>query len=168
MGLRELDILFVLGAGKFESRERAKYAAKIAESYYFPIVAAGGIPNQWNILSQKNTESDHIRRTLIDYGIDDKRIISEDCSQGTKDNFYNSLSLVEKIKAANIGIVTGKAHAKRAEKYARNIFRGRNIETYTVPLSIARIPIEAVSLWWEFCANNRDYFLAECSSEKKR
>lgn len=161
--LSGIDILFVLGAGRFESTRRARYAAEIAKPYYFPIVATGAAPAEWNLFFQKTPEAVYIAKTLAGNGISTDRIHLDPRATDTKENFSNSSELVKKIDAEYIGIVTGKAHSDRARRYAMRIFPGRKIEAYPVPLgkNPISLAVEGFSWWWEFCSNNRDEFVKE-------
>ena len=165
--INEIDILFVLGAGRLESKRRARYAAEIAKDYDFPIVATGSAPSKWNIFFQRTPEAIYIAKTLIENGISNDRLLLDRRARDTRENFSNSLGLVERIGAEYIGIVTGKSHSDRACRYARKVFPEREIVSYPVPIgkNPAMLAVEGVSWWWEFCSNNRDEFIEELSPQ---
>ena len=59
-----------------------------------------------------------MRKYLVDHGIDDNRIIKEDKSTNTKENFDFLMKLVD-LKDKKVGIVTNNFHAFRAGKIAK-------------------------------------------------
>lgn len=72
-------------------------------------IASGGQGRNESI-----SEAECIRRYLIAHGIEETRILLEDQSHDTAENIRNSLALIGRENAANIGIVTSSFHLRRA------------------------------------------------------
>lgn len=66
------------------------------------------------------TEAEAMRRMLTEWGIEEHRIIKEDTSTSTAENFDNSTAILRELGISeNIAIVTSEYHQYRASLYAK-------------------------------------------------
>ena len=66
------------------------------------------------------TEAEAMRRMLSEWGIEDHRIIMEDMSTSTAENFDNSAVILRELGITeNVAIVTSEYHQYRASLYAK-------------------------------------------------
>lgn len=119
-GKENLDYVIVLGAkvnGTKPSnalRYRIDKAAQyLKENPTAKVIASGGQGEDEGI-----SEAECIKRELIKKGIDENRIILEDRSTSTYENFLFSLQIINDEKAS-VGIVTNSFHLFRAGCLAR-------------------------------------------------
>lgn len=74
------------------------------------IIVSGGV------LKNKHTESEQMKKWLIENGISEKRIIEEDMSRDTVENCLLSMKLVKQQKDINkVTIISSSSHIVRAE-----------------------------------------------------
>lgn len=78
-------------------------------------IASGGMGDSENL-----SEAECMRRYLIENGIEDERIFTEDKSTSTEENLAFSREILEKLEISdNIMIVTSEFHQFRASIYAK-------------------------------------------------
>ncbi len=66
------------------------------------------------------SEAEAMRRMLTEWGIEERRIIMEDTSTSTAENFDNSAALLRELGISeNVAIVTSEYHQYRASLYAK-------------------------------------------------
>lgn len=122
--VNNLDYIIVLGAQVKDDKPSIvlKYRLDKAVSYLKEnentfVIASGGKGN-----NEKYTEASIMKKYLIENGINEERIITEDKSHTTKENLINSKKLTGNNKS--IGIVTNNFHMYRAlligKKYGVN------------------------------------------------
>ncbi|WP_245208906.1 YdcF family protein [Gottfriedia endophytica] len=135
---KNADYLIVLGArvkGEKPSKSlknRIKVAANYANSNPNTVVIVSGGKGK----GEKISEAECMERELIQLGIQKQRIIKEDQSTNTYQNFIFSKRLLP--KGAKIGIVVSNDyHLYRAKKMARKV--GLNV--YGLP---AKTPLKAI------------------------
>ncbi len=108
------------------------------------VIVSGGKGDDENI-----SEAEAMKRYLVKKGLNSNRIIKEDKSVNTNENFKFSKEKIEKdskkeISNLNIKVVTTDFHAFRSSKYAKNIgYRKLNFYTektkwYLVPVLYVR------------------------------
>ena len=146
---RNLDYIIVLGAkvnGTQPSgalRNRIDVANEYLQSNPETLVIASGGQGPDEGIS----EAECIRRRLLQYGIDESRIIMEDASTSTYENLAFSLSLID-VKAPSVGLVTNNFHVYRSMKIAGN-FPGYRFCAVPVSTSLLSFPHYMLR---EFCA----------------
>ncbi|MBE6785987.1 MAG: YdcF family protein [Ruminococcaceae bacterium] len=78
-------------------------------------IACGGITGE----NQTVSEAEVIKELLISKGIDGKRIILEDKSKTTAENFYNAKKLMDETKNARVALLSSSYHLLRARTLAK-------------------------------------------------
>ena len=128
----DLEYVIVLGAGvngtvpKNPLRVRIERAAEyMSENEDTILIASGGQGSGEDI-----SEAECIRSILVDkYGIDNERIILEDRSTDTEENFKYSYEIINDPDAS-VGVITNGFHELRALSIAK---RTGFTNTYSVP-----------------------------------
>lgn len=120
--LDRVDAVIVLGCrvrGETPSSMlwiRTKTACDILTEHPDAVVIASGGQGPGEDIS----EAEAMRRMLAGWGIDDERIIMEDTSTSTAENFDNSAAILRELGISeNIAIVTSEYHQYRASLYAK-------------------------------------------------
>ena len=119
------DAVIVLGAGvngtqpSLTLRSRLIAAAEYADEYPdIHIVLSGG-----QGYGEEITEAECMRRYLVERGVDEKRLLTEDASADTAENFRFSKALLKKhgydTETMTIAVVSNDFHLCRAEILAR-------------------------------------------------
>lgn len=91
-------------------------------------IACGGLVHDDQFVSEAQT----IKKALIEYGIDESRIILEDKSQTTYQNFRNAKAILDGIpqsENAKIGFLSSDIHLLRASF----ICRSANMDAVSIP-----------------------------------
>ena len=78
-------------------------------------IACGGITSEGQTVSEASV----IRELLVAKGIDEERIILEDKSKTTAENFYNAKKLMGEKKGATVALLSSSYHLLRARTLAR-------------------------------------------------
>lgn len=100
-------------------------------------VASGGQGERENV-----TEASVIQKCLTADGIDPSRVLTEDTSKTTKENFQNSLQIIQKNSLSrSLAVVTDEYHEFRACSIARSL----GAKPYAVP---AKTPWYIFSSCW--------------------
>ena len=119
-GEDDLDYIIVLGAQLKKSGPSValRYRLDAAIEYLNENENTVCIVSGGQGYNEPDTEAEGMRKYLVDHGIDDNRIIKEDKSTNTKENFDFLMKLVD-LKDKKVGIVTNNFHAFRAGKIAK-------------------------------------------------
>lgn len=145
------DAVIVLGAGVNGTTPSLALQTRItaAEVYLtkhpdIPVVLSGGQGK-----GEKITEAEAMRRAMVKDGVDPHRLLLEECSTSTEENFSNSRELLKAHgvdpDTAAIAVVTNDFHICRARLLARR----EGLTTLGVP---AELP------WWWLSVN---YYVRE-------
>ncbi len=143
-GWREDAVVVVLGSKVSGSSPSADLWARIgAAADYLKMhpkavcIASGGRGRGENL-----TEASAIRSGLAASGVDPRRILTEEASTSTKENFENSLRIVEERGLGrSLAVVTDGYHEFRACSIARSL----GAQPYAVP---AKTPWYILSACW--------------------
>ncbi|MBQ7007178.1 MAG: YdcF family protein [Oscillospiraceae bacterium] len=118
------DVVIVLGCGVKNGRPNVTLQTRLdaAIEYYqtnsdIYIVAAGGLARQ-----KDTTEAAVMRNYLLEKGIPDEKIVIEDKSQSTQENYRFAKEILDQkgIKYDSIVFVTNSFHIYRAKTYAEH------------------------------------------------
>lgn len=116
-----LEYVIVLGAGIRGTTPTRPLLLRIQRAYEYMqdnpdtiLIASGGRGNDEQI-----SEAECIRNTLVEMGLDESRILLEDCSTDTEENISNSYELIPD-KNSEVGIVTNSFHIWRAVAIANS------------------------------------------------
>ena len=133
-----LDYLIVLGAQMKNSGPSVALRYRLDATIEYMeknentkcIVSGGQGPNE------PVSEAEGMEKYLIEHGIDASRIIKEDKSTSTKENFDFSMKVVD-LKDKKVGIVTNNFHTYRARAIAKKCglkdactIAARSVKTY--------------------------------------
>ena len=149
---RSADAVIILGAGVNGTTPSLALQTRIraAEQYLrehpdIPVVLSGGQGN-----GEAITEAEAMRRALTEDGVDPARLLLEERSTNTEENFAYTKTLLSEYgmdtDTATIAVVTNDFHIRRASLIARR----EGLTTLGVP---AQLP------WWWLSAN---YYVREC------
>lgn len=140
------DALIVLGSGIRGEKILPNLANRLDKAIEYcekneraVIVVSGGQGNQESI-----SEAEAMKRYLVSKGIPADRIIKEDKSTSTYENFlYSSEILRERFEKTEVAFVTNKFHVYRAERMAKSLgihaaHLGAKVEWYTAPMNYLR------------------------------
>lgn len=122
MSKKELPFIIVLGAcirggcitGALK-RRLDKALSYLNENPKTVVIVSGGRGR-----GEDTTEAFAMKQYLLQYGVEEERIIMEEKSHSTKENLENSLVYLKKEKEM-VGIVTNNFHMYRAVKIAKYI-----------------------------------------------
>ena len=168
---KKVDYVIILGArvkGEKPTKslmERIKAATEyLKKNPEVKVIATGGQGKNENV-----AEGLAIKRELLKNGISENRIILEDKSKNTVENFKFSLEKIENIEKnknqkVKILIVTNDYHIFRSKNIARKVgFNNENYEIYGLP---AKTPIISIpkSYFREFLSNI-NYFLFQSGNQ---
>ena len=116
-----LDYVIVLGAAVRGTTPTRPLRLRIQTAYEYMernpdtiLIASGGKGTDEQI-----SEAECIRRTLIEMGLDETRIVIEDKSMDTEENIRNSYALIED-KESDVRVVTNSYHIWRAVEIAKS------------------------------------------------
>ena len=118
-GEEDIDYVIVLGAQMKNSGPSValRYRLDTAIDYLKKNEKALCIVSGGQGSNEPVSEAEGMRAYMVERGIDESRIIKEDKSINTKQNFDYSMELVD-LKDKKVGIVTNNFHAYRASKIA--------------------------------------------------
>ncbi len=168
---KKVDYVIILGArvkGEKPTKslmERIKTATEyLKKNPEIKVIATGGQGKNENV-----AEGLAIKRELLKNRISEDRIILEDKSKNTVENFKFSLEKIENIEKnknqkVKILIVTNDYHIFRSKNIARKVgFNNENYEIYGLP---AKTPIISIpkSYFREFLSNI-NYFLFQSGNQ---
>lgn len=118
----EKDYLLILGhalendAASPVLEERCKKAAVyLKENESTLAIACGGITGK----TQTKSEAEVIKELLIAEGISEERIILEDKSKTTAENFYNAKKLMDETGEVRVALLSSDYHLLRARTLAK-------------------------------------------------
>ncbi|BBM52456.1 hypothetical protein JMUB3935_1435 [Leptotrichia trevisanii] len=170
---RKVDYVIILGArvkGEKPTKslmERIKAATEyLKKNLEIKVIATGGQGKNENV-----AEGLAIKRELLKNGISENRIILEDKSKNTVENFKFSLEKIENIEKnknqkVKILIVTNDYHIFRSKNIARKVgFDNENYEIYGLPAKTPLISIPK-SYFREFLSNV-NYFIFQSGNQLK-
>ena len=127
----EKDYLLILGHALNNNeaspvlKMRCKKAAEYLTEHKATVaVACGGITGK----TQTKSEAEVIKELLISNGIEEERIILEDKSTTTAENFYNAKKIIGEKENARIALLSSDYHLLRANAFAKKC----GIEAQTV------------------------------------
>ena len=130
----EADFLLILGHAlennsasdvlKLRCEKAAEYLAKHPETV---AIACGGITGK----EQTVSEATVIKELLTSKGISEDRIILEDKSKTTAENFYNAKKLMEEKTDSKVALLSSSYHLLRARTLAK--LCGINAKTVAAP-----------------------------------
>lgn len=130
----EKDYLLILGHALENDeasdvlKERCKKAAEYLKQNESTVaIACGGITGK----TQTKSEAEVIKELLTAAGISEERIILEDKSKTTAENFYNAKKLMDKTEGVRIALLSSSYHLLRAKTLAG--ICGINAETVSAP-----------------------------------
>lgn len=120
--LENINAVIVLGCrvkGEAPSSmlyERTRTAYELLCEYPEAVAVVSGGQGSGEDIS----EAEAMRRMLSEWGIEERRIIKEDKSTSTAENFNNSAEILRELGIAeNVAIVTSEFHQYRASLYAK-------------------------------------------------
>ena len=130
----EKDYLLILGhalkgneASDVLKMRCAKAAEYLTEHKNTVAIACGGITGK----SQTKSEAEVIKELLISNGIDEKRIILEDKSKTTAENFYNAKKIMGDTKGRT-ALLSSSYHLLRASAIAKSCgIEAQTVAAYT-------------------------------------
>lgn len=130
----EKDYLLILGY-RLENDEAApalkmrcaKAAEYLTEHKNTVAIACGGITGK----TQTKSEAQVIKELLMANGIEEERILLEDKSTTTAENFYNAKKIIGDTDNAKIALVSSERHLLRASVLAKKC--GIEAETVAAP-----------------------------------
>lgn len=105
----------------------AKAAEYLTEHKNTVAIACGGITGK----NQTKSEAEVIKELLIKNGIEEDRIILEDKSTTTAENFYNARKFISKSENATVALLSSDYHLLRAKALAKKC--GIEAETIAAP-----------------------------------
>ena len=119
---READYLLILGHA-LENNEaspvlvkRCERAAGYLKKYKNTVaIACGGITGK----TQTRSEAEVIKELLVKSGIEEERIVLEDKSTTTAENFYNAKKLMGEKENATVLLLSSSYHLLRARTLAK-------------------------------------------------
>lgn len=128
------DYLLILGhalendAASTVLVKRCEKAAEYLKSHPDTVaIACGGITGK----EQTVSEATVIKKILAEKGIDESRIILEDKSKTTAENFYNAKKLMNEKEGGSVALLSSSYHLLRARTLAR--LCGINAKTVAAP-----------------------------------
>lgn len=128
------DYLLILGhalendAASTVLVKRCERAAEYLKSHPDTVaIACGGITGK----EQTVSEATVIKKILAEKGIDESRIILEDKSKTTAENFYNAKKLMDEKEGCSVALLSSSYHLLRARTLAR--LCGINAKTVAAP-----------------------------------
>lgn len=130
----EKDYLLILGY-RLENNEAApalkmrcaKAAEYLAEHKNTVAIACGGITGK----NQTKSEAQVIRELLVANGVQPERIILEDKSTTTAENFYNAKKIIGDTDNVKIALLSSERHLLRASVLAKKC--GIDAQTVAAP-----------------------------------
>lgn len=130
----EKDYLLILGY-RLENNEAApmlkmrcaKAAEYLCENKNTVAIACGGTTQKEQTIS----EAEVIKELLILNGVEEERIILEDKSKTTAENFYNAKKIIGDVESCKIALLSSDHHLLRANTLAKKC--GINAETIAAP-----------------------------------
>lgn len=149
--------VIVLGCGIRGERVSVGLAKRLNKAYEYhlknpeaSIIVAGGQGPQEDI-----PEALAMKRYLVDKGVPEEKIIMEDKSTSTIENFKFSYDIMLENNLPNDSVVfvTNAYHVYRASEYAEiNAFKdirhlGTDIIWYTIPMNYMREMMAVVKMW---------------------
>lgn len=118
----EKDYLLILGhalendkASEVLIKRCEKAAEYLAENKNTIAIACGGITGK----TQTRSEAEVIKEILTEKGIDESRIILEDKSTTTAENFYNAAKIMDKTENVRVALLSSSYHLLRARTLAK-------------------------------------------------
>lgn len=121
----EADYVIVLGAAVYgeEPSLTVKNRVKSAVSYLKKHPSAKAVVSGGQGEGEDITEAECMRRLLVHYGIQDKRILLEEHSSSTMENLSFSKAVIEADggSAKRVGIVSSSYHLYRAKRMASSL-----------------------------------------------
>ena len=146
-------VALLLGGNPNNARNRALAAAGLYRSGRVPfIVPSGGV--EWDIDGEMISESNYMKRILMENGVPEEAIILENEARTTKENmFYGTIQIERKFhfeKIDHVIIVTSETHMKRSLALAK-AFMPRKITLSGYP-AFHNAPTEE---WFESEANRK-------------
>lgn len=121
-GEKEADYLLILGHALKDNAptqvlvNRCESAAEYLKKYENTVaIACGGITGEGQIVS----EAEVIKELLVKSGIPEERIVLEDKSTTTAENFYNAKKLMGETAGATVLLLSSDYHLLRARKLAK-------------------------------------------------
>lgn len=130
----EKDFLLILGY-RLENDEAApalkmrcaKAAEYLTEHKNTVAIVCGGITGK----NQTKSEAQVMKELLVANGIEEERIILEDKSKTTAENFYNAKKIMGRTENAKIALLSSERHLLRASVLAKKC--GIDAETVAAP-----------------------------------
>lgn len=121
-GEKEADFLLILGHALENNApsqvliKRCEKAAEYLKKYQNTVaIACGGITGE----KQTVSEAEVIKDLLVKSGIDESRIVLEDKSTTTAENFYNAKKLMGETEGATALLLSSSYHLLRARTLAK-------------------------------------------------
>ena len=104
-----------IGAPSEEMVERIITAVRLQRRLHIPIIVSGG-----RVFKGKRAEAPIVKRFLVDLGVSEQEIITEDKSRDTIENARYTVKICEARRYSNPLLVTSASHMKRAVLSFRN------------------------------------------------
>ncbi len=127
----EVDALLVLGIRHDDTLPPALFLSRVRaaerilkENPKLSAVLSGG-----KVFTETETEAESLKRALIQRGIEPERLITEEKSRSTKENFLFSAPLFPE-GVTKVLVVTGAYHSFRARLLAKACFGGKEALFY--------------------------------------
>ena len=115
-------VALLLGGNPNNARPRALAAAELYKSGRVPfIVPSGGV--EWDVDGEQISESNYMKRILMENGVPEEAIILENQATTTKENMiFGTLQINRRLhfeKVDHVIIVTSRSHMKRSIALAK-------------------------------------------------
>lgn len=131
---QHLDVAIILGSSKAHLYRVPYAVTEYKKGNIGKMIVSGG-----SVLESQNgkTESEIMKQTAIDMGVDAQDILVEDRASTTLENMMFSRNLMKKEillqKGINIGIVTTAFHMRRSIKMAEKVFSQDEVNLVPLP-----------------------------------
>lgn len=142
---KEADVIIVLGATVEYDRPGDALRGRIEKAYDViknnpdaVIIACGGL-GEGDVI----TEATCIKNELVKMGVSTERILTEECSTSTKENFEFCADLIPD-DAKTAAVVTGGFHQFRAMLLAREVITDTKLYSVSAPCASFRLPRDMV------------------------
>lgn len=149
------DTIIVLGATVEYDRPGDALRNRISKVYeviknnpHATVIACGGLGEDDII-----TEAECIKNELISMGVDPERILTEEFSTSTKENFEFCASLIPK-DTKTVAVVTGGFHQFRAMLIGKSVITDAELHSVSAPCTSLKLPRDMVR---EFAAFVKNY-----------
>ena len=128
------------GAPSEEMMGRIITAVRLQKRLHIPIIVSGG-----RVFKDKKAEAPIVKRFLIDLGVPEEKIITEERSRDTSENALYTIKICRERRYSNTLLVTSASHMRRAVLS----FRNAGMEVIPVPSGFRSLGREQYA-WEDF------------------